>query len=162
MVFAGNAMPSDNDLYKQGSELLKNSQYIKARLAFQSLINSYSDSDLAPLSYIKIGDSYFNEGGPENFAQAVQEYENFIKCFPNHPKVADAQMKIIAMNYKLLKAPDRDRQYALRVEKEAQSFLAQFPDSEYAPIVRQLLNKVKEILSKTGPIDSQSNQHKSE
>jgi outer membrane protein assembly factor BamD len=149
MIFASDAMPSENDLYKQGSEYLKNRQYIKARLAFQTLINSYSDSDLAPLSYIEIGDSYFNEGGPENLAQAGKEYENFIKFFPNHPKVPDVQMKIIATNFKLPKAPDRDRQYALRAEKEVQSYLEQFPDSEYAPIVRQLLNRIQEILGKT-------------
>jgi outer membrane protein assembly factor BamD len=149
MIFASNTMPSDNDLYKQGSEYLKNLQYIKARLAFQTLINSYSNSDLAPLSYIEIGDSFFNEGGPENLAQAVQEYENFIKFFPSHPKVPDVQMKIIAANWKRLKAPDRDRQYALRVEKEVKSFLEQFPDSEYAPIARQLLDRIQEVLSKT-------------
>lgn len=149
MVFASNAMPSDNDLYRQGLEYLKNLQYIKARLAFQTLINSYSDSHLTPLSYIEIGDSYFNEGGPENFAQAEKEYENFIKFFPNHPKVPDVQIKIFATNMKLLETPDRNRQYALRIEKEVQSYLEQFPDSEYAPVVRQLLNRIQEILSKT-------------
>jgi outer membrane assembly lipoprotein YfiO len=162
VIFASDALPSDNNLYKQGSEYLKNSQYIKARLAFQSLINFYSDSHLAPLSYIEIGDSYFNEGGPENLAQAVKEYEKFIIFFPNHPKVPDVQMKIIATNYKLLKAPDLDRQYALRAEKEMQSFLQQFPDSEYVPVVRELLNRVHKILSKTDTIDSQGAQPKSE
>jgi outer membrane assembly lipoprotein YfiO len=149
MLFANEAMTSDNDLYKQGLEYLESSRYIKARLAFQSLINAYSNSDLAPLSYIEIGDSFFNEGGLENLAQALKEYENFIRLFPKHSKAPEVRMKIIATNWKLLKAPDRDRQYALSVETEVQNFLKQYPESEFVPIVRQLLQNVQEIINKT-------------
>ncbi len=53
-------VPPDKTLYETGSEFLKKSQYIKARLAFQTLINTYPDSDMAAESYLAIGDSFYN------------------------------------------------------------------------------------------------------
>jgi len=53
--------PPDRTLFETGEEYLEKSQYIKARLAFQTLINTYPDSDLAADSYLAIGDSFYSE-----------------------------------------------------------------------------------------------------
>ncbi len=140
-------VPPDKTLFETGSEYLEKSQFIKARLAFQTLINTYPDSEMAAESYFSIGDSFYNEGGTENLLMAEDQYKNFIVFFPTHPKIADAQMKIIAANMKMIRAPDRDRQYTFRSEQEIKSMIERFPDSDYAPIARQLLIEVQEILA---------------
>jgi outer membrane assembly lipoprotein YfiO len=140
-------VPPDRTLFETGSDYLRKSQYIKARLAFQTLINTYPDSELSAESYLSIGDSFYDEGGTENLLQAEDQYKNFIIFFPTHPKAPDAQMKVIAANMKLMRAPDRDPQYSYKAEGAIRKMLETFPDSDYAPIARQYLREVQENLA---------------
>jgi outer membrane protein assembly factor BamD len=140
-------VPPDKTLFETGQEYLKKSQYIKARLAFQTLINTYTDSELSADSYLAIGDSYYNEGGTENFLQAEDQYKNFIIFFPTNPKAVDAQMKIVALNMKMMRSPDRDPSYSVRAEAAAKRMLDQFPDSDYGPIVTGYLKEIQENLA---------------
>ena len=142
-------VPPDKTLYETGSEYLKKSQYIKARLAFQTLIYTYPDSDMAAESYLAIGDSFYNEGGTENLLQAEDQYKNFIIFFPTSPKAADAQMKIISVNMKMMRAPDRDQQNSYKAEQAIKKMLEQMPDSDYIPIAKQYLNEVQENLAQS-------------
>jgi outer membrane assembly lipoprotein YfiO len=141
-------VPPDKTLFETGSDYLKKSQYIKARLAFQTLINTYPDSDMAADSYFAIGDSFYDEGGTENLLQAEDQFRNFIVFFPTSPKAPDAQLKIISAMMKSMHAPDRDQQNSERAEREIKKFLDQFPDSDYVPIVRGYLDDVQEVLAK--------------
>ncbi len=140
-------VPPDKTLYETGSEYLQKSQYIKARLAFQTLINTYPDSELSADSYLAIGDSFYNEGGTENLLQAEDQYKNFIVFFPTNPKAADAQMKIISLNMKMMRAPDRDASYSVKAQGAIRRMLEQFPDSDYAPIAKEYLKEVQENLA---------------
>lgn len=142
-------VPPDKTLFETGSEYLKKSQYIKARLAFQTLINTYPDSDMTAESYLAIGDSFYSEGGTENYLQAEDQYKNFIIFFPTHPKAADAQMKIIALDMKMMRSPDRDQQSTYKAEQAIKQMLQQFPDSDYIPIAKQFLNEVQENLAQS-------------
>ncbi len=140
-------VPPDKTLFETGAEYLSKSQYIKARLAFQTLINTYPDSELSADSYLSIGDSFYNEGGTENLLQAEDQYKNFIIFFPTNPKAADAQMKIVSLNMRLMRAPDRDSTYSIKAEAAIKKFLNQFPDSDFVPIARQYLVEVQENLA---------------
>jgi len=139
--------PPDKTLFETGSEYLKKSQYIRARLAFQTLINTYPDSEMAAESYFAIGDSFYEEGGTENLLQAEDQYNNFIVFFPAHPKGPDAQMKIISANMKMMRSPDRDQQYSYKAERAIKKMLEQYPESDYAPIARGWLSDVQEVIA---------------
>jgi outer membrane assembly lipoprotein YfiO len=140
-------VPPDKTLFETGSDFLKKSQYIKARLTFQTLMSTYPDSDLAPDAVLAVGDSYYDEGGTENLLQAEDKYKDFITFFPTNPKAAEAQLKIIALNLKMKHAPDRDQHYTYKAEEAAKRFLAQFPDSDFVPIVKQSLLDIQENLA---------------
>jgi len=140
-------VPPDKTLFETGAEYLKKSQFIKARLAFQTLISTYPDSDVVADAYLSMGDSFYNEGGTENLLQAEDRYHDFIVFFPTHPKAPDAQMKIISLNMKMMHAPDRDQQYTVKALREINKFLDQFSDSDYTPIVRQYKTEVEENLA---------------
>lgn len=141
-------VPPDKTLFETGSDYLKKSQYIKSRLAFQTLINTYPDSDMAADSYFAVGDSFYDEGGTENLLQAEDQFRNFIVFFPTNPKAPDAQLKIISANMKMMRAPDRDQQYTEKAEREAKKFLDQFSDSDYVPIVKGYLDEIQDNLAK--------------
>ncbi len=142
-------VPPDKTLFETGQQYLKKSQFIKARLAFQTLINTYTDSDLAADSYLAIGDSFYDEGGTENLLQAEDQYKNFIIFFPTNPKAVDAQLKIIALNMKMMRSPDRDSSYSIKAENAAKRFIDQFPDSDYVPIVKGYLKDIQENLAQS-------------
>ncbi len=141
-------VPPDQTLFETGTHFLEKGQYLRSRLALQTMINTYPDSDMTADAYYAIGDSYYEEGGTQNWLQAEQQYKDFIIFFPADPKAPDAQMKIIAANMKMMGPIDRDQQYTLRALQEGNKFLEMFPDDDYAPIVRQDLLIIQDALAK--------------
>ncbi len=140
-------IPPDKTLFETGSDYLRKGQYIKSRLAFQTLISTYPDSEMAAEAYFAIGDSFYEEGGTENLLQSEDQYKNFIVFFPAHPKAPDAHVKVISANMSLMRSPDRDQQYSRRALQEIRKFLQQFPNSDFAPIVKQFQVEVEEKLA---------------
>ena len=55
-------VPPDKTLFETASDYLDKNNYIRARLAFQNLISTYPDSELTPLSYFAMADSFYEEG----------------------------------------------------------------------------------------------------
>jgi outer membrane assembly lipoprotein YfiO len=141
-------VPPDKTLFETGSDYLKKSQYIKARLAFQNLIMTYPDSEMAAEAHFAIGDSFYEEGGTENLLQAENQFKDFIVFFPAHPKAPDALMKVISVNMRSMGAPDRDQHCANKALQVIRSFLQQFPDNDFVPIVKQYKSDVEESLAR--------------
>ena len=135
-------IPPDKTLFQNGQEFLGKSQFINARLAFQTLIRTYPGSEYEAEAYLATGDSFYQEGGAENLLMAEDQYRNFIIFFPTHLKAPDAQMKIISILMRQMNAPDRDQGYARRAEAEIEKYLMLFPDNDYTPIVRQWRDQV--------------------
>jgi outer membrane assembly lipoprotein YfiO len=140
-------IPPDKTLYQTGNEYLEKSQFIKARLAFQTLIRTYPGSELESEAYLAMGDSFYREGGTENLLLAEDQFRNFIIFFPTHPKAPDAQMKIISILMRQMRAPDRDQKDTERAEAEIGKMVALFPNSDYVPIAKQYLDEVRENLA---------------
>lgn len=140
-------VPPDKTLFDTGSDYLRKGQFIKSRLAFQTLLNTYPDSEMAEEAYFALGDSFYEEGGTENLLQAEDQYKNFIVFYPGSAKADDAQLKIISLNYKLIGTPDRDQQYARRSLQEISIFEKRYPDSDFLPIVKQQKNLVEDNLA---------------
>jgi outer membrane assembly lipoprotein YfiO len=140
-------VPPDKTLYETGSDYLKKSQYIKARLTFQTLINTYPDSDMAAESYFAIADSYYDEGGTENLLNAEEQYKNYIVFFPTSPRAVDALLKMISGSMKMMHAPDRDQQYSYKALQYVNRLLDQYPDNEVVPIVKQYKAEIEETLA---------------
>ena len=139
--------PPDKTLFENGEEYLRKHQYTKARLAYQRLINTYPDSEFQAESHLSIGDSFYHEGGSENLLQAEDQFWRFLVLYPTHPKKADAQLKVIAINMRLIRSPGRRQKFSIRAEAEIKRFLQDFPDSEYTSIVREYLDAVQGILA---------------
>ena len=58
----------------------------------------------------------------QNLLHAEAQYKDFIIFYPLHEMADDAQMKIVALNVRLMKSPDRDSSYAKRAEIELKEF----------------------------------------
>lgn len=141
------AIAPDTMLFENGMKFLEKNQYIKARLSFQTLINTYPDSEHTPASFLGIGESFYHEGGTISLLQAEAQYKDFIIFYPTHEIADDAQMKIAAVNVKLMRGPGRDSTYAIKAERELKKFLQMYPESELAPTAWEFLWEVQENLA---------------
>ena len=142
------AVAPDKTLFENGMKFLGKKHFIKSRLSFQTLISTYPESEYTPTSFLSIADSYYEEGGKENLLQAEAQYKDFIIFYPTHESADNAQMRIAAINYRLMKPHDRDPTYTRKAEIELKKFLDDFPDSELAPTAEEFLRQVREELSR--------------
>jgi len=150
----GKAVPStegstepDKVLYDRAVSDIKKGHYIEGRLSYQTLINTYPDSEYLAKAKLGVADSYFKEGGTSNITQAVQEYKDFITFFPFLDESAYAQMQVAMAHYRMMEKPDRDKTQAENAEDEFQTFLLKYPQNPLVPKAEQNLREVQEILA---------------
>jgi outer membrane protein assembly factor BamD len=137
----------DKVLYDRAMTSVKHSKYIEARLDFQTLINTYPDSEYLAKAKLGVADSFYKEGGTSSLTQAVEEYKNFIVFFPFLDEAAYAQMQVGMAHYKMMEKADRDNSHAEAAEDEFRAFLLKYPQSPYVPQAEQSLRNVQEVLA---------------
>ena len=142
----GSVLP-DKTLYENGMQYLDDSQFIKARLSFQTLINTYDDSPYLEVAKYYIAYSYLREGGIENLIQAEQSFKDFKLFFPTSELADNAQAFIVQINMRMMKEPNRDLTYAQRSEVELKNFMIEFPDSPFVPEIRARQYFVENVLA---------------
>jgi outer membrane protein assembly factor BamD len=141
-------IPPDKALFETGDNYFKRGQYKKARQSFRELINTYPDSELAPDTVFKLADSDYEEGGADNLRLAEDEYKNFMIFYPKSDKAPEAQLKIIWLNERRIKASHRNQESAYKTLKEIERFERLFPESDYLPLVKKVKIRVQEILAR--------------
>jgi outer membrane protein assembly factor BamD len=146
-VQTGNSAEPDKVLYERATNDIKHGRYEVGRLALQTLINTYPDSDYLAKAKLGIADAYFKEGGTANLTQAIASYKDFIVFFPFMQEAAYAQMQVAMTHYRQMDKPDRDRAEGQAAEEEFQTFLQKYPDSPLAPQAEQHLRDVQEMLA---------------
>ena len=137
----------DKVLFERAQADIKKGRYIEGRLAYQTLINTYPDSEYLAKAKLGVADSYFKEGGTSNITQAIQEYKDFITFFPFLDESAYAQMQVAMAHYRMMEKADRDKTQAENAEDEFQTFLLKYPQSPLVPKAEQSLRDVQEILA---------------
>ncbi len=137
----------DKILYERAVEDVKHSKYTEARLSFQTLINTYPDSEYLAKAKLGVADSYYKEGGTSNLTQAVDEYKNFIVFFPFLDESAYAQMQVGMSHYRMMSKSDRDNSQGEAAEDEFQAFLLKYPQNPLIPQAEQDLRNVQEVLA---------------
>lgn len=137
----------DKVLYERGLLDIKHGRYTEGRLALQTLINTYPDSEYLAKAKLATGDSYYKEGGTSNLTQAIAEYGDFTTFFPFLEEAAYAQMQIAMCHYRMMEKADRDDEQALEAEDAYQSFILKYPQSPLVPQADQRLREVQEVLA---------------
>jgi outer membrane protein assembly factor BamD len=144
---AGTSAEPDKVLYEKATSDLKHGRYSTGRLALQTLINTYPDSEYLAKAKLAIGDSYYKEGGTAGLKQSIVEYKDFITFFPFLEESANAQMQIAMAHYRQMEKADRDHAEAVQAEAEFQTFLEKYPSSPLVPQAEQHLREVQEVLA---------------
>ena len=84
---AVNAPGSDLDepdkvLYDRAKHELERNRYTVARLALQTLINTYPDSEYLPQAKFGLAESFYREGTTSMLNQSETEFKDYITFFP--------------------------------------------------------------------------------
>jgi outer membrane protein assembly factor BamD len=137
----------DKVLYDRAQADLKAGRYTEGRLALQTLINTYPDSEYLAKAKLAVADSYYKEGGTSNLTQSIQEYNDFRTFFPFLDEAAYAQMQIGLAHYKMMEKSDRDKTQGEAAEDAFQAFLLSYPQSPLTPKAEQYLRDVQEVLA---------------
>jgi outer membrane protein assembly factor BamD len=137
----------DKVLYDRAQADLKGGRFIEGRLALQTLINTYPDSEYLAKAKLAVADSYYKEGGTTNLTQSIQEYNDFRTFFPFLDEAAYAQMQIGVAHYKMMEKSDRDKTQGEAAEDAFQAFLLSYPQSPLVPKAEQYLRDVQEVLA---------------
>ena len=143
----GTSAEPDKVLYQKATNDIQHSRYEEARLALQTLINTYPDSEYLAKAKLAVGDSYYKQGGITGYTQAIAEYQDFVTFFPFLDEAAYAQMQIGMAHYRRMEKPDRDRDEAIEAEGALQTFLQKYPNSPLYAQAEQHLREVQEILA---------------
>jgi outer membrane protein assembly factor BamD len=142
-----NSKQPDKVLFDRAMEAMKQRKYDVARIALQTLINTYPDSEFIARAKRGVADSWYAEGGTTAMQQAEIEYKDFRTFFPNMPEAAEAQLKVANIHYEEMEKPDRDYTHAMRAEEEYRSLIQEYPDSKLVPKAKQRLREVQEVLA---------------
>jgi outer membrane protein assembly factor BamD len=137
----------DKVLYDRAQADLKAGRYIEGRLALQTLINTYPDSEYLAKAKLAVADSYYKEGGTTNLTQSIQEYNDFRTFFPFLDEASYAQMQIGMAHYKMMEKADRDKTQAEAAEDAFQAFVLSYPQSPLIAKAEQYLRDVQEVLA---------------
>ncbi len=144
---AGTSAEPDKVLYAKATEDIKHGRFAVGRLALQTLINTYPDSEYLAKAKLAIGDSYYKEGGTAGLKQSIVEYKDFITFFPFLDEASYAQLQIAMAHYRQMEKPDRDHAEAVQAEAELQTFLEKYPNSPLRPQAEQRLRETQEVLA---------------
>jgi outer membrane protein assembly factor BamD len=126
---------------------VQHKKFTEARLDFQTLINTYPDSEYLAKAKLGVADSFYKEGGTSNLTQAVDEYKNFIVFFPFLDEAAYAQMQVGMAHYRMMEKADRDNSQAEAADQEFRIFLEKYPQNPLVPKATQYLRNVQEVLA---------------
>lgn len=144
---ASNSAQPDKLLYDRAIDDIKHGRQEIGRLAMQTLINTYPDSEYLAKAKLAIADSYYKEGGTANLTQAISAYKDFGVFFPFLPEAGYAQLQVAMAHYQQMEKPDRDRTHAIAAQDEFQMFLQKYPKDPLAPKAEQHLREVQEVIA---------------
>jgi outer membrane protein assembly factor BamD len=144
---AGTSAEPDKVLYAKATNDMKHGRYSVGRLALQTLINTYPDSEYLAKAKLAIAESYYKEGGTAGLKQSIVECKDFITFFPFLDEAANCQLQIAMAHYRQMEKPDRDHVEAVQAEAEFQTFLEKYPNSPLLPRAEQNLRDVQEVLA---------------
>ncbi len=143
----GTSVEPDKVLYTKATNDIKHGRYSVGRLALQTLINTYPDSEFLAKAKLAIAESYYKEGGTAGLKQSIVECKDFITFFPFLDEAANCQLQISMAHYRQMEKPDRDHAEAVQAEAEFQTFLEKYPNSSLLPQAEQYLRNVQEVLA---------------
>ncbi|MDT7540768.1 MAG: outer membrane protein assembly factor BamD [Acidobacteriota bacterium] len=136
----------DRELFEEAAKLARKSNYEGARLLFETIINTYPESNYLPHAKLAMADTFYLEGSTASLIQAGNAYQEWLTFFPTEPLSDEVMLKAAEVEMRQMNQPDRDVTHARKAEQRLRALLQQFPQSSLRPEVQVRLNETQEVL----------------
>ena len=119
------------DWYAEALGLYQRGRYLDARSILLPLEDSARAVDIQEKVKLLIADTYFEQGGALNLAEALARYKSYLTFFPGSENAAYAQYQLGRSYFKQLNHPDRDQSFTDQAIFEYEKLIENYPSSEY-------------------------------
>ena len=141
-------LEADRVLYERGTTALEEGDWRRARVYFVQIRDNYPQSPHRPDSRLAIADTYEGEGTLDAYVRALDEFQDFLTLYPEHPRAPYAQYKIGMVHFHQMRRAERDQTETISAIQEFETFIRRFPpDHALMPEVRQRLRDAHDRLS---------------
>ena len=123
-------------LFQEGDSLYARKRYEDAIVRWKKLKESTTAPELVAQADLKIADALFAN---KNFIEAAAAYEDFRKLHPNHEQIPFALYRLGLCYYQEITGIDTEQTPVKNAVAMFETFLRQYPSSEFAPEVREKL-----------------------
>ncbi len=134
-------------LFDRGQEALERRQWIDAREYFRRLIDTFPGSEFRRDAKIGLGDSYLGEGHADSLILAAHEFREFLTFFPLAPNADYAQYRLATAYMRQMLGPQRDQTATITALRELDTFLQNYPKSQYRDEVVAMRRQARDRLS---------------
>lgn len=138
---------SGDESLKQGKELLQEKKYARARPYLNHAFEVEPNSAGGREALLLVADSYYDDGGIENYVRAESRYRDFLNRFPTSDKAPYAQFQIANSLAERAAPPDRDQTPTRKALAAYQDLVRLYPTSPYAQKAHDKMEKVQNTLA---------------
>lgn len=137
-------------IFEAGMNYLRDGEFMKARLAFQTIIRSFPGDKAEAPAYWAVALSYYREGGLENLMLASDQLRNYLIFFPDEKglegfaEAAQIDIAIVEREIMRMSGDDRERMMiaAYASFQAVEAFLKKYPNSPRAAAAWDCLAEV--------------------
>lgn len=126
--------------FQDAEEAYEAHNWEEAINSYKKVRESYSSPELTTRAELKIADAHFEK---KSFIEAAAAYEDFRKLHPRHEKGSYALYRLGLSHYAQIGGIDTDQTPVKNATLTLEGFLKLYPDSEYAPELKQKLAECK-------------------
>ncbi len=150
--------PRAGYLYKDALGKIRKGKFSETRRALQQLMDLFPNDRSVPLANWSMGLAYYKEGGRENVRKAADKFKEFDLGYEYEPDLEElhqaAEINVALIELDLMNSATGEM---LRSEMTAQkvgaavlglkSFLARWPDTQFAPAAQAALREIMDLTS---------------
>jgi outer membrane protein assembly factor BamD len=140
---------ADRFLYEHGTASLNRKHWLEAREYFRKLVDTYPTSSYRQDAKLGIGDTYLGDRRSDSDVLAANEFREFLRFYPLAAKADYAQYRLAVSQIRQVLAPERDQTATRNALKELETFITNYPQSEWLPEVLKLQRQMRDRLSES-------------
>lgn len=138
---------SGDEALQQGQKLMSDKKYARARPYLNHAFEVEPNSAGGREALLLVADSYYKDGGIENYVRAEARYRDFLNRFPTSDKAPYAQYQIANSLAERSAPPDRDQTPTHKALTAYQDLIRLYPTSEYAQKAQSKMVQVENTLA---------------
>lgn len=123
---------SERDAYNASYNLFKEGDYAGAITQFESFLERYPASNLAPGAAYWIGNAYY---ALRDFRAAIRAQQKVIESYPNSSKAPDAMLNMASSQLEMAETP--------AAKKTLENLITKYPNSEAAEKAKRRLTNLR-------------------